>query len=70
MKVLLRHRYIELYYAGSQRWVGDPAQAVDFQEIERASRKKREQAMPETEVVFRDLDPFSACASEPRQCFI
>lgn len=65
MKILLRHRRIELYYAGPQRWVGDPGEAMDFEEIERASRQKREDSMPDTEVVVSDPDPLSTFSAAP-----
>jgi hypothetical protein len=67
MKVLLRHRHIGLYYAGGQRWVGDPEEAIDFREVERASLHKRESSMPETEVVVGDPDPLCGYAATPMQ---
>jgi hypothetical protein len=67
MKVLLRHRHIGVYYAGGQSWVGDPAEAIDFEEVERASLHKKQSSMPETEVVLGDPDPLCAFVPTPMQ---
>ena len=34
MRVILRNRRTGLYYASCNRWVPEPAQALDFDEIE------------------------------------
>jgi len=38
---------------------------MDFEEIERASRQKREDSMPDTEVVVSDPDPLSTFSAAP-----
>jgi hypothetical protein len=62
MKVLLRHRQIGLYYAGYRCWVSDPAEAIDFKEVESAAQVSRSNDPPETEVVLGDTDPFCELA--------
>jgi len=57
MKVLLRHRNIGLYYAGSRRWVSDPTEALTFERVEEAAQWSRSKALPGTEVVLREVDP-------------
>jgi len=62
MKVLLRHRQIGLYYAGRRCWVSDPAEAIDFGEVESAAEVSRGEDVLETEVVLGDTDPFCELA--------
>jgi hypothetical protein len=62
MKVLLRHRQMGLYYAGCQCWSSDPAEAINFEEVETAAEVSRGAVAPETEVVLGDSDPLCELA--------
>jgi len=57
MKVLLRKRKTDLYYAGADRWTSDLKQAQDFDQVERAVQLHREEQLPDAEVVLRFDDP-------------
>ncbi len=51
MRVLVRDFETGFYYAGPQHWVPDPSRAVDFKEVERATRFEQ-RAQFQTEVVL------------------
>jgi hypothetical protein len=54
MRAILRNKRRDLYYAGRERWVPDPSQALDFDEIEHVGRLAFEGGFTELEVVVTD----------------
>jgi hypothetical protein len=56
MRVRLRNRKTGLYYAACDRWVPDPAWALDFDEIEHPGLLAFEEGATELEVVVSDED--------------
>ena len=52
MKLFLRNKGKGLYYASCNRWVADPSQACDFDEIEHAGQLAFEEGISEVEVVL------------------
>ena len=57
MRVILRNRKTGLFYASYDQWVPDPAQALDFDEIEHAGQLAFEMGHTELEVVLSYDDP-------------
>jgi hypothetical protein len=57
MKVFLRHRETNHYYAGSIGWSGNTSVAHDFETVESAIQLSRAQNLADMEVVLRYEDP-------------
>ena len=51
MRAILRNKGRDVYYAGRERWVPDPSEALDLDEIEHVGRLAFEGAFTELEVV-------------------
>ncbi len=57
MRVLLRSADTKLYCSGSGHWGDNPAEAVDFEEIERAAQVCRKEGWRNMEVVLDYENP-------------
>ena len=57
MRVLLRKTENGFYYASPRRWVRDPRAALDFEQVERASRVTRSRRLNGIEIVLNYSDP-------------
>ena len=68
MKVLLKDAATGSYYAGEDRWVADPGQAMSFEDVDKAGEKGLEYQGRETSVVLRYEDPQCELAVNPAFC--
>lgn len=57
MRVLLRHAWIGLYYAGRRHWVGDPSAAKDLCTIEQAFELSHDETFADMDIGVTYDDP-------------
>ena len=68
MKIVLKDATAGSYYAGEDRWVADPVQAMSFDAVEKAGEKGLDCQGRETSVVLRYEDPLCELALSPALC--
>lgn len=77
MRVVLRNEMTGLFYAGAQKWIPDPARALDFQTVESAHALSVDEHLDGTEVFLNYDDPglrsrfprrFRSSAFLPKSC--